>query len=687
MRGFYRWMRKGMTGFLILLVVGGIAYYLAVTLSGIKEEMDRRATLRERDETLRQTATFIAPTLQAQAEVLAVPPSQAEASPVTAESTTSEAEVTTEPATEVAMAVASNTPTPPLMPSATLTEAPPTNTEIPPSETTSPSPTPSDTPSPTASETATATETDSPSPTLPSDTPTEVAQLVTLLPTNTPPATAVPTNTPRPSRTPSDTPSPTETPTETLIPTNTPRPSHTPTSSNTPTPAATDTPSITPTTFDPDAPTPYPFEGTYATPVTTPIISLPPRAPLAEEDPNIVNIVILGSDARGENIGRTDVIIITSINKTLGTVSMWHVPRDLLVYIPGNTVDRMNRAYPIGRESEYPGGGIGMVKETILYNFGIPIDYYALVNFSDFEEIIDQLGGLQISVDCQIEDWALITPDSDPTLEESYERYTMHIGRQTLDPYYALWYARSRKGTGDDFDRGRRQIDILRAIFYQAREQGLISQLTEIYPQMVEIVNTDMGLTDMLEFLPMANSLDLSRIERFNGVLGVHYDNFTTPDDGRFVLLPRYDALYKLVQDFVTPATGSRVDRATTTIEIYDASAYGIGFDLVAADRLGWEGFLVFPGGQTSGSFRDETIIYDYTGDTKGSALERIMEIMRVGESSVIFEPDPNRTVDYRIEVGRGYNTCVLGSSADEIDEGPPVESETDADVGAETVG
>jgi len=66
-----------------------------------------------------------------------------------------------------------------------------------------------------------------------------------------------------------------------------------------------------------------------------------------------------------------------------------------------------------------------LVKEAILYNFGIFVDYYARVDFNDFEQIIKSLGGLEISVDCQLEDWALISPDADPTLEESYERYTL----------------------------------------------------------------------------------------------------------------------------------------------------------------------------------------------------------------------------------------------------------------------
>ncbi|MFP4324126.1 MAG: LCP family protein, partial [Anaerolineales bacterium] len=412
-------------------------------------------------------------------------------------------------------------------------------------------------------------------------------------------------------------------------------------------------------------------------PVTTPSIAFPPEAPLMEDSDDIVNFVLLGADSRGDNLGRTDVVILVSLNLDVGNVAMWHIPRDLLVYVPGYTVDRINTVYNLGAQEGWPTGGAGLMKETIRYNFGIEVDYYARVNFSDFEAIIEQLGGLQISVDCQIEDWALISPDLDPTVEENWEQYTMGIGRQTLSPYFALWYARSRVTTSD-LDRGRRQIDILRAMFVQSQQLGLFEQVTELFPQALEIVDTDMTLDDILRFLPVANTLNLNDIERFNGVIGVHYTNFTTPDDGRATLLPDYAQIFQLARDFVTPPTGNRLDLEEVSIEINDGSAFGLGFDLVASDRLAWEGFLTFPQGQIPGRQLQATTIYDYTGATKGSALERIMEIMRIGDSQVVFEPDPNRQVDFRIDIGTGYNSCILGSSADDL--GPPVDEFQDTE-------
>lgn len=527
-----------------------------------------------------------------------------------------------------------------------------------------------------------------------SDFRTERAATETPTATATPTATPLPTETPRPTATPTRTPTATATPTEaatqTPIPTNTPRftstaiPTNTPRASATPLPSDTAMPSptLTPSrTFTPShTPTPsvsptatYVIEGTYAAPVLTPVVEIPPRVPLMEDDPDIVNIALLGSDTtQGNGIGRTDVMILVSVNKRENTAAMWHLPRDLFVYIPNHTMDRLNLAFAYGARNTYPGSGWDLFKETILYNFGIELDFYARVNFDDFMTIVEELGGVNISVDCAITDWRLIDPELDPTLEENWEYYTLPIGRQTLEPYMALWYARSRVTTSD-LDRGRRQMDLLRAMWYQAREQDLFSQVTELWPEAMETVDTNLTLSDVLGFVPLATSLDMSAIARYSGSVDVHYIPLKTPDDGRMVFLPNREALLPLIADFLTPPTSNRLSRQATSIEVVDASNWNIGFDLVAADRLAWEGFAAQPGGAAGGVARDLTVLYDYTGQSKGSVRADLQRVLRVSDEQVIVEPDPNRVADFRVEIGRGYNSCVIGGADESFAEGPPV--------------
>lgn len=557
--------------------------------------------------------------------------------------------------------------TPTLFPAATPTE-PATDTLT---RTVTPSATwtPSDTPSPSATATSSPTVTASPTP---------VPQ-VQVLPTNTPTMTPIPTNTPR-----SLPPTP--------IPTNTPRPTIPQGQANTPAGMESEvvvvtlTPSAVPATLTPSqvppTPTPtYVIEGTYAVPVQTPVVPIPERAPWLDNDPDVTNFLLLGSDTSGGGVGRTDVIILVSVNRREGTVAMWHVPRDLFVYIPNHTMDRINLAYALGESSGYPGGGFGLMQETFRYNFGIEVEHYARVDFDDFMRIVEELGGLEISVDCAIADWRLKSPDLDPTVEDNWEYYTLPIGHQRLDPYMALWYVRSRKTT-NDLDRGRRQMDALRAMWYQAREQGLFAQVTQLWPEAVEIVQTDMSLTDVLGLVPLAMSLDISRIARYSGTPGVHYETFLTPDDGREVVLPKRDALLELVRALLTPPTANRLGRQTVTVDIVDASGYGIGFDRVARDRLAWEGFVAQISNTPAGQLRDLTTVFDYTGQAKGNALADLQRILRVSQAQVIAQPDPNRNVDFRVEIGKSYNSCVYGNAEDEVQAGPPVPTGTPASFG-----
>ncbi|HMT21439.1 MAG TPA: LCP family protein, partial [Promineifilum sp.] len=91
------------------------------------------------------------------------------------------------------------------------------------------------------------------------------------------------------------------------------------------------------------------------------------------------NILLLGKDmnADGSSDTRTDTMIVVSINRETRTASMISLPRDLYVYMPNRIMSRLNTAVTLG--------GVDLLKQTILYNFGIPIHYYAQVDFEGFK--------------------------------------------------------------------------------------------------------------------------------------------------------------------------------------------------------------------------------------------------------------------------------------------------------------
>ncbi len=389
---------------------------------------------------------------------------------------------------------------------------------------------------------------------------------------------------------------------------------------------------------------------------------MPPPMPVTDEGVyDIFNILLLGSDTENpRNSGRTDVVVIVSINRTTNTIAMLSLPRDFYVFIPGQRVYRINSAYGYGQQTEQ--GGAQLIKETIAYNLGITIDRFARVDFASFRRIVDSLGGIEISVDCRIEDWRLLEPDLDPAIEENWERFLLPVGFHHMDGNLALWYARSRRTT-NDFDRGRRHQALLRAMWRQIQNLGLIGQVPELWSQVAEAVDTDLTLEDIIGILPVAAHLDSSHIRSFTMRQNHEVASWSSPE-GSSVLAPNRIAIAELLEQFYSPPTIRRIVGEQPRIEIVNASGYA---DLarVAADRLAWEGFIPTISTETT-PFQEETTLIDFTGQSKGNSRRILQGILRVEETAVYSEPLAERTADFRVTIGGNYTACTYGFSTEE---------------------
>jgi LCP family protein required for cell wall assembly len=324
---------------------------------------------------------------------------------------------------------------------------------------------------------------------------------------------------------------------------------------------------------------------------------------------------------------------------------------------------KINTIMNYGNVKYGDGGGAKLIEETILYNFGIKVNFYARVDFVNFEKLINDLGGLDISVDCAIQGHRLKSPELDVTKAENYELYTLPVGAHHLSAYMSLWYVRSR-GSSSDFARGERQIDVLRAMWRQAKNAGLLAQLTTLWPEAQKLVETDMTLQDVLGLAPVGVNIDFSTIQRINIDQTKDFKQWYTGDTGSFALLPNPDRWKTIVQDFMLPPSKNRLGGEATTVDIGAAQPLS-GYDQVAGDRLSWEGFSVNVIGTKGVVNRDQTIIYDYTGGTKPRSLQTMLKILRVNKTAVVSKPDPSRTVDFRVEMGRSYSNCIYALPAE----------------------
>lgn len=418
----------------------------------------------------------------------------------------------------------------------------------------------------------------------------------------------------------------------------------------TPLPSPTARAGIDPT-LGPSAPDP-------SVPLNT---AVPPPMPQLFMDKDVYNVLLLGRDTpQGSRSYRTDVMIIVSVNKKTGAVTMLTIPRDLYVYIPGWTMQRINTAASHGDAVKYPGGGVALLEQTILYNLGVPVHGWARIDFGGFKNVVDIIGGIEVPVACPMQDWRLKDPSLDQQNADNWELFDVNPGVHKMDGDYALWYARSRKHSSD-FDRSRRQHQVLRAILEKALQVDILPKAPELYAQYGQMVDTDLGLGEILQFVPLAPTIDPSRIKsRFIGRGFVI--NWTTPD-GAAVLLPNRGAISQLLAEAFAPPNDNTLTRAAPEVELWNGTRH-TQWAALAADNMEWAGIAPIPGEPDRTDYATTTI-YDFSLSPKVSAAARkeLQRIFHVKDANVVTQPDSNAAYPFRVVIGEDFNSCVAPTS------------------------
>ena len=256
-----------------------------------------------------------------------------------------------------------------------------------------------------------------------------------------------------------------------------------------------------------------------------------------------VNILLLGIDKRpDELVSRTDTMILVTVDPNAKTAGMLSIPRDLWVSVPGYDEDRINKAYYFGDQFKYPGGGPALAMKTVQYNLGIPVHFYAQIDFQGFRDIIDTLEGVDINVPATIDDPKY--PDSN----YGYDPFYIEAGQHTLDGYDTLRYARTRATGGADFDRAKRQQQVLLAVRDKALQLGIIPKIPELWNTMSGTVETDLQLVDILELAQLADEISPEDIR--TAVIGREYTvDYVVPDTGAQVLLPLREKIGTIIDE------------------------------------------------------------------------------------------------------------------------------------------
>ncbi|MCB9177790.1 MAG: LCP family protein, partial [Caldilineae bacterium] len=293
-----------------------------------------------------------------------------------------------------------------------------------------------------------------------------------------------------------------------------------------------------------------------------------------------LDLLLLGSDRRsGDGPWRTDTLLLASLDRETGRVGLISIPRDLWVSIPGYGAGRINTADYLGHVRGLPDGQL--IRDTVALNLGLEVDHFVRVDLQGFVAVVEQLGGIDVPVDCPIEDFF-----HDPTALGGEQALDLDTGLHHLDGEMALRYVRSR-WRSSDFDRSRRQQRALRAAMASAREAGFLRRAPRLWKALEPYLSTDIQASEVPGLaLLAARHVDHLRVR--SAVLGHPATiDWVTPDGAQVLLLDParstaiLDAVLAAPDD--PPSAGASAGAAALTL--FDATGQS-GWGPVLAARL-----------------------------------------------------------------------------------------------------
>lgn len=262
------------------------------------------------------------------------------------------------------------------------------------------------------------------------------------------------------------------------------------------------------------------------------------------EEPDRFDMLVLGlrgeDDPNAKDGGAllTDTIMVLSYDKITKKSSLTSIPRDLYIRIDKNKKDKINTAYEYGYY--HKNGGLNYAKELISKITGVYIDKAMVIDFSSFEKIIDQIGGIDIVLKNPFEE----------KQQWGYE-FSLPAGPNHLDGQNALYYARSRFSS-NDFDRSRRQQEVLFALKNKLTNLNFWSdplKTVSILNSIRSNIKTDVNIWNTKELINLAKEVDSSeKIKKFV----ITTDNFLYESRANesYILLPKGDNFIQIKQLF-----------------------------------------------------------------------------------------------------------------------------------------
>lgn len=372
-----------------------------------------------------------------------------------------------------------------------------------------------------------------------------------------------------------------------------------------------------------------------------------------------VNILFLGLDLRDWQAGdipRSDTMILFTLDPVTRTAGMLAVPRDMWVNIPGFDYGKINTAYYLGEAYHLPGGGPELAMKAVSEFLGVPVNYYAQVDFNTFTEMIDIIGGVPI------------TPSQDIKLERigkpGYEEYLKAGQTVTLDGALLLSYARNRYTEGGDFDRSQRQQEVIMAIRNRILKldmlPSLISKAPQLYQQLSAGIHTNLNLQQLIELGQLALQVRAENIVQAS--IGPNETVDAWSADGLEILIPIPDEI-RIIRDKIFATGGSAAPLAQATdpagsitsetarISVQNGTMVE-GLASKTAEYFRSQGLNVVSEGN-AGQVYNQSVLYIY--GPKPYTLNFLSGLLGVDSNRIWNSYDPNSQQDIVVIVGNDW--------------------------------
>ena len=369
-----------------------------------------------------------------------------------------------------------------------------------------------------------------------------------------------------------------------------------------------------------------------------------------------VTILLLGLDYRdweaGEEYSRSDTMILVTLDPLTQKAGIMSIPRDLWVSIPGFQHGKINTAYFLGDAYKLPGGGPGLAVKTVEQFLGIPINYYAQIDFGAFVRFIDEIGGVKIDVPEPI--------TIDLLGSGSATKKTLQSGVQVLPGEWTLAYARARYTQGGDFDRAKRQQQVIMAIRDRILSFSmlpiLIGKADTLYRELASGIHTNLTLDESIKLAMLASQVPDQNISR--GVINEKHVLFGKSPDNLSILIPLVDKVH-LLRDEIFSSSGALGPLTSGNSQekmIVEASRVSVlngtqstGLAERTAEYLRSLGVNVVEIGEAEQNAAQTTLI-DYSG--RPYTLKYLLESMSINPNQVEYADTPQTNFDIELILG-----------------------------------